>query len=195
MCSLNVAKFVNVFTVLSAHPIVCQPVTNVAFSKFINSSARISVSTRSPGAYLFVSALVCPWPLVNTFLSASIAQLLVKFSTIASACPQDQKLTHQCVSSYDHLSIYTLLTHTHESVVRALGNLPVCAPLSGQSPTRARWERASLDGTRTYGRHSSIYKTNNCALFEQFLAPACRISPSIDHTDASSTSHAKRRRR
>ena len=126
------------------------------FSKFINSSARMSVSTRS-SAHLFVSALVCPWPLVNTFLSASIAQLLVKFSTSASAYPQGHKLAHQCVSSYGHLSIYALLTHTRESVVRALGNLSVCAPLSGQSPAWARWERASLDGTRAYCRRSSIY--------------------------------------
>ena len=33
MCSLNVAKFVSLFTVLSARPIVCQPVTNAAFQQ------------------------------------------------------------------------------------------------------------------------------------------------------------------
>ena len=128
--SSQVCQLVN--GIISSYPIVCQHVTNAAFQQIyqlICLHKCVLQIIRS-----FVGASVCPWPLVDTFLSASIAQLLVKFSTSALACPHDHKLVHQCVRAHDHLSTYALLTHTCELVGRALGNLSICAPLSGQSP-------------------------------------------------------------
>ena len=75
----------------------------------------------------------------------------IGLSTRSQACSSVRQIARPLVN------LRTLLTYTRELARRALGNLSICAPLSGQSPAWARWERALLSGTRTYGRRSPIY--------------------------------------
>ena len=135
VCSLNIAKFVSLFTVLSAHPIVCQPVTNAAFQQIYQ------LIFPPKCVHQIISLFICQCISLSLSHSSThfsvhpLLNYLSRFLPSAPVCPQDHKLAHQCVSLYGLLLIYALLTYTCQSVVRALDNLSICVPLSAQSPT------------------------------------------------------------
>jgi len=94
--------------VLTQHCQICQLVhgiTHISSSNSLSACYKCSLSANSSThlpaqiCSLFISATVCPRPLVNTFLGASIAQLLAACQVFYQCISLPTKITSLLISA------------------------------------------------------------------------------------------------